>query len=580
MGKLFLNKQLSTFSIQKLTLIIIFIITLLVAPSTLVKAQDKLMDILNEEIQREKNELQSQENPPYYISYRVDDEYNAEISSSFGVITKSETKKARILTVAVRVGDYKVDNTHEIRGTWDNWDDYSFTINLPLGDDADGIKQVLWQVTNDMYKTAAAKYEKVRANIAVKVDKEDKSPDFSNEEIEQYYDAPFKPEETGLDLNKWKEKIKKYSLPFLDEQTLYIGNSSFDYKAVRKYFVSTEGAKIAQNLTYTRVFINGEIKADDGMVLPLYKDYFAFKPENIPEDEIIIKDAKAMVKKLQELKKAPVAETFTGPALLSGSASGVFFHEIFGHRVEGQSMKEESDAQTYKKKVGTSILSKDFTVIFDPTINNIDGKDLNGYYKYDDQGIKARKVTVVEKGILKDFLMSRCPIENFSKSNAHGRAEAGLQPVSRQSNLLVKTSHPYTMEELKKKLKAEAKKQGKEYGYLFEEVVGGFTFTGRVIPNSFNVMPVEVYRIYTDNRPDELVRGVDLVGTPLTMFSHVEAAGGKEGMFTGMCGAQSGWVPVSAVSPTLLVTQIETQKKSKSQEKPIILPRPDVHSEQ
>ena len=99
--------------------------------------------------------------------------------------------------------------------------------------------------------------------------------------------------------------------------------------------------------------------------------------------------------------------------------------------------------------------------------------------------------------------------------------------------------------------------------------------TGRFIPNAFNVMPTEVYKVYVDGRPDELVRGVDLVGTPLAMFSQITDAGDDPAVFTGTCGAESGWVPVTAISPSLLVKQIEMQKKSKSQDRPPILERPD-----
>jgi predicted Zn-dependent protease len=261
---------------------------------------------------------------------------------------------------------------------------------------------------------------------------------------------------------------------------------------------------------------------------------------------------------------------------MTGKASGVFFHEIFGHRIEGQRMKSESDGQTFKKKIGEKILNENLSVIMDPTMQNYNGQDLNGYYKYDDQGVKSEEVDIVKNGTLKGFLMSRRPIEGFPKSNGHGRAQAGMEPVTRQSNLIVTTDKPYTFDELKQILREEAKKQGLEYGYLFSSVVGGFTMTGRFIPNAFNVTPTEVYRIYVDGRPDELVRGVDLVGTPLSMFSQIEAAGGDVEVFTGTCGAESGGVPVTAISPALFVKRIEMQKKDKSQERPPILPRPGV----
>ena len=267
-------------------------------------------------------------------------------------------------------------------------------------------------------------------------------------------------------------------------------------------------------------------------------------------------------------------EPYEGPAILSAGSAGVFFHEIFGHRVEGQRQKSESDGQTFTKKVGERLLPKSFNIVFDPTTSRYQGTDLNGYYKYDDEGVKAQKVNVVENGVLKGFLMSRCPIEGYTKSNGHGRAQAGMEPVARQSNLIVESSKMHSMDELRKMLIKECEKQDKEFGLLFKEVVGGFTLTGRRMPNAFNIMPTEVYRVFVDGRPDELVKGVDLIGTPLAMFSKIVAAGDESAIFTGTCGAESGSVPVTAISPALFISQIEIQKRQKTESVPPILPMP------
>jgi predicted Zn-dependent protease len=299
----------------------------------------------------------------------------------------------------------------------------------------------------------------------------------------------------------------------------------------------------------------------------------------MPPDEVIIADVRNMVKKLEELKEAPIVDPYTGPAILSGRASGVFFHEIFGHRIEGHRQKKESEGQTFKKKIGEQILPEFVSVYSDPRKKELNGTKLLGYYEYDDEGVRGQKVDVVVNGVFKNFLMSRSPIEGFAKSNGHGRCQAGYTPVSRQSNLLVVSSKPTEFNKLRQQLIEECKKQNKEFGLLFEDIQGGFTMTGRTIPNAFNVLPTEVYRIYTDGRPDELVRGVDLVGTPLVMFSNITATGDKMEIFNGRCGAESGWVPVSAASPALFVSQIEVQKKEKSQERPALLPRPDADPE-
>jgi TldD protein len=257
-----------------------------------------------------------------------------------------------------------------------------------------------------------------------------------------------------------------------------------------------------------------------------------------------------------------------------GGAAGVFFHEVLGHRLEGHRQKLESEGQTFKKKLGEKVLADSIDIVYDPTIDRLNGSDLSGYYKYDDEGVKGQRVAVIENGILKRFLMGRNPIEKFSNSNGHGRGQAGFQPVSRQSNLIVQPKNPIPSSKLRQMLIDECLKRQKPYGLMFAQIEGGFTMTGRMVPNSFNVLPLVVYRIYTDGRPDELVRGVDLVGTPLTVFGKVTAAGDDPETWYGYCGAESGSVPVSQTCPSIFVSEVEVQKKEKSQDKPPILPAP------
>ena len=196
-----------------------------------------------------------------------------------------------------------------------------------------------------------------------------------------------------------------------------------------------------------------------------------------------------------------------------------------------------------------------------------------GSYRYDNEGVAAHPLTVVQNGVLKSFLMSRVPIEGIPVSNGHGRAQPGLAPVARQSNLIVQVAHPVSHDELKKMLIEQIKRDNKPFGLIFEDIEGGFTITQRFIPDAFNVLPIMVYRVFPDGR-QELVRGVDLIGTPLTTFSKIAAADDQVATFNGICGAESGSVPVSASSPSLLISQIEVQKKMKSQERPPILPAP------
>ena len=541
----------------------------------LAQAQDPLLNILEQEVKREMQVLGKQEPPAYYLSYRVAEVHEVSLGTSFGALARSDETQARYLTVTLRVGSPGMDNYHQLRGQ------FGFPsmgrIDLPLADEPAAIQQELWSATSDAYQQAVAMLARVKANVAVKSEEGDKSPDFWLSEPNVFVEPPPKPAELGCDQTLWTKRLKEQSAVFLKDPAIFDASSGLECQMMRKYFVSSSGDRIAENCPANHLAVSATIKAKDGMELPLIKTYFAFSPDGLPSQETIMNDLQEMLQHLRALKAAPVAEPYSGPALLSGRAAGVFFHEIFGHRVEGQRLRNEEDAQTFKKKINEPVLPAHLSVFFDPQMKSFAGQPLTGYYRYDDQGCKGARVNVVESGILKRFLMSRTPIAGFPESNGHGRAQSFLQPVARQSNLVVETSRTHPRDELRSALIALAKAQNKPYAYYFDEVEAGFTLTTRFLPNAFNIMPTLVYRVYTDGRPDEVVRGVDLIGTPLSMFSQIDQAGGPTEVFNGICGAESGGVPVSAICPMLLVKVIETQKSAKSQERPIALPRPDAN---
>lgn len=541
-------------------------------------AQDPVIKIISDELDREFGRLCEENYPPYYLSYRVDEINNIVIESTFGSVTQSDNYRGRILTATIKVGSYELDNTHELKNGFNvNKTNHSFASVFPLENDDNALKQTIWRVTDRAYKNAVNSYTTVKNKL--KDDTARFIGDFSKEPVVTYYEPPLSDAENKINITEWENKIKKFSRPFLAEQSIIIGKALITYITQRKYFISSEGSKVAQNKTYSRLQLYGKIRANDGSLLPLYKSYYAFHPSGLPDDEEILNDVKQLVNKLREIKNAPVAQPYSGPAILSPGAAGVFFHEIFGHRIEGHRLKSETDGHTFKNKVGEKVLPEYIDIIFDPTMVTFRGKDLFGSYFYDDQGVKASRVDVVRKGILKNFLMSRTPVNNSVNSNGHGRAQAGMHPVTRQSNLIVGTTNPLSDKELRKLLIRECRRQKKEYGYLFKEVVGGFTLTNIYSPNVFNIIPTEVYRIYVDGRADELVRGVELIGTPLLMFSEIIATGDSPEVFTGFCGAESGNVPVTAISPALFVKKMETQRKHEDQGQIPILPRPGLNKE-
>jgi TldD protein len=537
-------------------------------------APGPVLQALDKEMKRAFDVLRQKGDPsPYFISYSVRESSNINIEASHGALRSSDRDNSRLLDVDVRVGSYQLDSTHQIRGPrgTNTGPNFTYPVLMPIEDDVDALRSVIWLETDRKYKAAVERFIQVKANRAIKVDEEDTSADMSRE-TRQTGTLPLSA--INVSVPDWENRLKAYSALFKKYPEIYEGTVSLSSNANNDYFVNSEGTSIQHGRTSVRLSIYARTKADDGMELYRFEAFDAYSLDRMPGDEIVRQTIDTMVKDLQALRAAPVIEPYTGPAILSGRASGVFFHEIFGHRIEGHRQKNDSEGQTFTKKVNQAVLPDFISVVDDPTAERIGDIDLNGHYAFDDDGVPAQKVTVVEKGVLKNFLMSRSPVSGFENSNGHGRKAPGYRTVGRQGNLIVQAENTISDARMRAMLIDEAKNQGKTFGLLFKDISGGFTLTGRASPQSFQVTPIMVYRIYVDGRPDELVRGVDLIGTPLTSFSKIVAAGDTVEVFNGVCGAESGYVPVAAVSPAILTTQIEVQKKVKSSDRPPILPPP------
>jgi TldD protein len=526
-----------------------------------------LLSAMEKELRRGQTELAKQDPAPYFASYDVTDGESLMVLSAQGAILNSTRTHNRAADVSMRIGAPALDNTHDKERA-----SGITSGQLPLSDDPDAIARVLWRLTYEEYRKARQAYSSVKTQSAVRAKDEDDSADFSKEKPATYVEKT--PNPAFPDQKAWEELARRYSASFRKypqvEQSVVLLLASDSHS----YLVSTEGAKIVTGDAIFRVMIEAEARADDGMDLMRVETYQFTDPTKLPSEGEIAKTVEKMAKDLAALRAAPLAEPYSGPALLSGRASAVFFHEVLGHRIEGQRQRGREEGQTFTKKLNEKILPEFLSVTDDPTLHSLGGTELSGFYRYDDEGSPAERVEVVKDGILKNFLMGRMPVKNFNNSNGHGRAQAGLMPVGRQGNLIVTSSKTVPDVQLRARFIEEIKKQGKPYGLYFEDIQGGFTLTSRDLPQAFQVLPVMVWRVYPDGRPDELVRGVDIVGTPLTVLTQIAATGDTASVFNGICGAESGSVPVSAASPAILFSDMEVQKRKYGDQRPPILPPP------
>lgn len=529
----------------------------------------KLPQILSDELQRNFTVLKEKGDPaPYFMAYEVTDQQSDSLTASLGSLVSHSKGHHRLLDITVRVGSPKQDNYHIVKGERPR---FTPGADLPLEDAPNAIRRRLWLETDRTYRLASRRLIEIKSDTQTKIAAEDQSDDYSAAK-------PAVSERPSPDLHfaedDWTPRLRRWSSELAKFDGVLSSNVSLAVNRETRYLVNTEGTKLEHGRLYVTLTISARAKAADGMDLVTYQDFQAADPSHLPKPEEVDAAVQKVGKNLAGLLRAPTVEPYIGPAILSGSAAGVFFHEIFGHRIEGHRQRDESEGQTFTKSVGKPVLPDFLSVISDPTRTTVGNVDLNGFYTYDDEGVQARPVDLVENGVLKTFLMSRTPIKDFSESNGHGRRQPGFEIVSRQSNLIVESKKQVSNAQLRQMLIDEVKRANKPYGLYFEQVTGGFTTTARRGLQAFTVMPLIVYRVYADGRPDELVRGVDIVGTPLASFAKILATSDKPEVFNGYCGAESGSVPVSAVSPALLVSEIEIQKKDHGQDRPPLLGPP------
>jgi len=522
------------------------------------------------ELDRSFASLSKADPPAYFIGYTVSDRTYAQVSGSNGALLSSSEDRGRWLEVQTRVGSYQLDDTHKISERQPNWTSPGTTVSLD--DDLPVLRREIWRETDRQYRAASQALIKIKTSQQVQVQTtEGNAPDFSAEAPHVSVGPRV---EIQVDRKPWEDRVRRYTAEF--SRSPYTLNSIVTFTALgmNQYQTDTEGAKIAFGQVHYRLELFVQSKAPDGMDIDRYTNFDWLDPKEAPDDKTVSEAVQKLIHETEALDQAPLADPYAGPTLLTGRAAAVFFHEVFGHRVEGFRQKDISEGQTFTSKIGEQIMPDFISIKDDPTEKTLNGQMLLGYYPFDDEGVAATNVLLVDKGVLKSFLMSRSPLTDIPHSNGHGRRQLGYAPVARQGNLIISSSNGVPFPELRQKLIDMVKQDHLPYGLLIDDIEGGFTFTGRGQPQAFQVTPLVVYRVFADGRPDQLVRGVNIVGTPLVSLSKIVATSDKQEVFNGYCGAESGSVPVSAAAPAMLISEMEFAKKETSTDRPPILPPP------
>jgi TldD protein len=534
-----------------------------------------LLDAMEQEAARSMERLRiAGYEPPFFLSYQLKDLRQEEVSGRFGAVVDDGSRHDRRLHADVRVGSYDLDSSGrdplqaflgEEGQTW------SAPREAPLDDDPQALRNALWLVTDEKYKEALSSYFKKKSKGVYRAEEADRAPSFTREPPQRHLDPP---RAFSFDRPRWRGEVRRLSALFREHPAIFEGSVKVTGEKQVRWFTSSEGSALVTEEVLFGVHVQAVARAVDGQLLENSRDFYARSEAALPDAEKLAREVRALVLELEALRTAPVVDPYTGPAILAPEATGVLFHEAVGHRLEGERQDDDKEGQTFKGQLGKPVLPAFVTIADDPTLAAAGEVALNGAYRYDDQGVPAQRTVLVEDGVLKTFLLSRRPVKPFTRSNGHGRSQGALPPVARMGNLVVSSRKQVPMTELKRLLIEEAKRQGKPYGLVIQDITGGNTNTMSYGYQAFKGTPRLVYRIDVVTGKQELVRGVELVGTPLSSINKLLATGDEMRAFNGFCGAESGYVPVSTVAPAVLIGEIELQRVARANERSPILPAP------
>jgi TldD protein len=543
-------------------------------------ADDRLgtLDAMRAELGRamERLRLQGYE-APYFLSYQVVDVSKHDLTGRYGAIFDDLARRDRSLLVDLRVGSYALDSsgpeetTIVLGGGGGDGPTWYAPKDAPVDGDATALRNALWLATDEKYKEALSSYFRKKSKAVYRAEEAERAPSFSREAPVHHLDAP---RPFPFDRERWRGIVRDTTAIFRAHPDVFDSQVRVTAEKQVRWFTSSEGSALVTERTIYGVHVQAVARAPDGQLLEDGRDFYARAEAELPPPGALRAAAEAVIQELEALRRAPAIDPYTGPAILEPEATGVLFHEAVGHRLEGERMDDDQDGQTYRGQVGRPVLPPFLTIVDDPTLDRVNGVALNGTYSFDEQGVPARRTVLVRDGKLESYLLSRKPVKPFERSNGHGRAQANRQPTARMSNLVVESRRRVSPERLKQLLMAEARRQGKPYGLVIRDITGGNTNTMSFGYQAFKGTPRLVYRVDARTGEEELVRGVELVGTPLTSVNKVLATGAAARVFNGYCGAESGYVPVSTIAPEALVGEIELQRVAKANERSPILPAP------
>lgn len=501
--------------------------------------------------------------PPYFLAYRLTDERRYQVSAGYGSVLDEEEGEDRSLFVEARYGDRSLDNTDLSYQGW----------NGSAGRSPEVLRQNLWSLTDAAYKHALSGFLEKKAKRATEYIPEPLE-DFSVEPAAVHASsltAPVLEREAARGLaERLSRRLRRYP-------HVYDSWVGLRLRWTRRYLMTSEGSRLAAPAENVPSVLRVAMvtRAADGMRLDNQRSWPFRRLADLPAEERLLEAVDALSRELMEAREAPVQAPLAAPALLDPEFTGVLFHEALGHKLEGQRQRDPQQSQVFKDQVGKRVIPEFLSLWDDPDLAEFQGEPLNGHYQFDAEGVPAQRVVLIERGVLRGFLMSRWPVKGFDRSNGHGRADARRRPTGRMATLIVRAEKPVPREELFRRLLALARRAGKPYGFWLVGAFGGENPNLRQSAQTLEVRPRLAYRVDAKTGAKTLVRGVSLVGTPLVVLNRIQAAGDDATLANGfVCGAESGYVPVAQIAPSVLVSDVELQRLPEDRSRPPIMGSP------
>jgi len=517
-------------------------------------ASDPILRALQVELTRSKSQLKMDNvESPFYIEYRVFDVEQFDASAAFGALRDQNHTRLRVLRAVVRLGDYKLDSFFNAgQGVSDI---------LPLDNDELAIRHQVWLATDQAYKRAGEAFSNKKAQLK-QLNIEQPVDDFAKAEPAVSIGPTAK---LDIDQAKWTKMLESATSVYKNDPAIQSFNASLNFTVFSQYFVNTEGTVTRHGSAHYQILLSASEQAPDGMRLDRAPQFTANRIEELPTPDEFQKDALSLVENMKALRTAPVVdEEYRGPVLFSNDAATDMFFELIVPNILGRRPAPGRPARTtgaFASSWRARVLPDFFSVVDDPTLDTFDGHGLGGSYKVDDEGVTAAPVTVVDKGMLANYLIGRVPIRDFPASNGHGRASGNGNTSPAPGNLFFRPSKSSTREELKKQLLDECRNRGFPYGYFVD------TLGPRLAPRM-------LYRVWTSDGHEELVRGAVFNELDIRALRSDLVAAGNDPLVSNRTGLPF----MTVVSPSVLFDELEVKRADNTKEKLPDYPAPNLSS--